>query len=50
MASALFARVFAERVECRFVDRVSHREVWLYRWRGSEWLADGRLGMWMARP
>ena len=45
----LLARIFARRRDCLFVDRVSGREVNLYEWRGVEYMADGRFGMWMLR-
>lgn len=43
-------RFLAKRKECAFVDIVVHREVWVYEYKGEQWLGLSRFGFWMKRP
>lgn len=45
----MIARIMAKRGECLFVDRVNHREVWVWRYAGEEWMGQSRFGMWVER-
>jgi len=45
----LLARAFARRVRVQQFDRVAMRDIWIYEWRGREWLAHDRFGWWMDR-
>lgn len=49
MFRSLVRRLRAERKECAFWDIVVGREVWVYEYKGEQWLGHSRLGMWMKR-
>lgn len=49
LIKTIWRRLRAERGECAFIDMVVHKEVWVWRYAGKEWLGHSRWSMWMER-
>lgn len=45
----MFKRFRAKRTSCLFVDKVNHREVWLWEYKGRQWMGQSRFGLWVPR-